>query len=327
MPTLDPATPPAVPAGYQPVPLAALDYRRDTAIDLFVLPAGKKAPILLRDSGLQLSDARTKRLLDGYEQQVLVRTGDFAAFSQAMLTEIDALVADEAVPAHDRFALLQFAAASEVEQAFERVDPGHAIDLAGGVSSSIVSLVSSAELSPDELYNIARHDYHTFVHVTNVTCYATLLAEALGVNDQADLHELAMGAFLHDIGKRQVPRDILRKPARLTDEERAVIQTHPQLGYEELAGRPEVTGRQLMMVYQHHEWVDGGGYPVGVLADELHEWAQLLAVVDVFDAMTGQRPYRKPSAPDFVMSFLDERAGSQFNPEMVRCWTQLLAGT
>lgn len=78
-----------------------------------------------------------------------------------------------------------------------------------------------------------------------------------------------------------------------------------------------------MMAYQHHERPDGKGYPVRVLRDEIHPWARMLAVVDVFDAMSGRRPYRQPASPEDALLRLAESAGDQFDPEAVLCWISI----
>jgi HD-GYP domain-containing protein (c-di-GMP phosphodiesterase class II) len=141
------------------------------------------------------------------------------------------------------------------------------------------------------------------------------------------LEQIAKGAMLHDLGKRFIPASILSKPAKLDREERAVIETHPLRGYEELCQRDDVTFEQLMMTYQHHEKWDGSGYPVGIARDEIHPWARMLAVVDVFDAMTGMRPYRKPATAQAAMDYIRQNAGTHFDPEVVECWDAAMSSS
>jgi HD-GYP domain-containing protein (c-di-GMP phosphodiesterase class II) len=81
---------------------------------------------------------------------------------------------------------------------------------------------------------------------------------------------------------------------------------------------------QLMVVYQHHERIDGSGYPVGFQGDEIHPWARMLAIVDVFDAITGRRPYRKSAASSEAMEYICSNAGTHFDPEMVACWKSIM---
>src|SRR5262249_58452180 len=152
-----------------------------------------------------------------------------------------------------------------------------------------------------------------------------IVGEGLGMGADNEYEPLAKAAILHDIGKRFIPASILSKPAKLDPEEREIIETHPQRGYEELCGRDDMTEAQLMMVYQHHERYDGKGYPVGFQGDEIHPWARMLAIVDVFDAMTGTRPYRRPTMPADAMEYICKGAGTHFDPEMVACWNSIMA--
>ena len=81
---------------------------------------------------------------------------------------------------------------------------------------------------------------------------------------------------------------------------------------------------QLMMVYQHHERPDGQGYPVGIEQDEIHPWAEICSVVDVFDALTSERPYRRPMPAPRALEYLQSKAGTQFNAEIVQCWIRVM---
>ena len=169
-----------------------------------------------------------------------------------------------------------------------------------------------------------QHDYYTYTHVTNVCTYALILAKGLGMSSFQELRAIAVGALLHDLGKRLIPTAILNKPARLTENEMRVVQQHPTTGFRDLSARTDLTLAQLMMVYQHHERLDGSGYPVRIVGDEIHPWARLCAVVDVFDAFTCCRPYRHATPAQEVIKFLVEHAGKAFDEEMVRCWISLL---
>lgn len=313
------------PAGYKILEEAALRTLDHWDIDLFVLPKHASSPVLLKEAGMKVNEISTQRFADHSELPILARERDHEALSRQMLGQLDELVTDDSLPPAERFALVQFAAAAEVEHAWKLVRPDKLVELSDTLSTSITTLLHGEASTPHELFNIAKHDYQTFTHVTNVACYAVLLAEAIGCTNEDEQREIAQGGFLHDMGKRHIPGEILRKPSRLNDEERRIIQTHTQLGYEELLGREDVTRNQLLMVYQHHEWVDGGGYPVGVKGEELHPWSKLLAVVDVFDAMTGSRPYRKPCTPREAIEFMEEKSDVQFDKEIVQCWKAKVA--
>ncbi len=97
---------------------------------------------------------------------------------------------------------------------------------------------------------------------------------------------------MHDLGKLDIDERILNKPGRLDDNERKIIETHPTLGLNRVAQRDDLSEGEFMMIYQHHERFDGTGYPVGLAGEDTHPWAQICAIVDVFEALTSNRPYR-----------------------------------
>jgi HD-GYP domain-containing protein (c-di-GMP phosphodiesterase class II) len=147
------------------------------------------------------------------------------------------------------------------------------------------------------------------------------VAESIGITDKFELQQIAKGGLLHDIGKRFMPRRLLNKITSFDAEEKKLLHSHPQKGYEELCRFEGITQGQLMMTYQHHERVDGKGYPVCLTGDEMHLWAKICAVADVFDVLTGKRPHRKPDPISKVVAMMQDAAGSHFDKEIVRCWS------
>jgi len=152
-------------------------------------------------------------------------------------------------------------------------------------------------------------------HSERVTALALDISRAAGLShEEQDL--LHRGGLLHDIGKIGIPNRILDKPSKLTDEEFALLRTHPEMGGRIL--EPIEAYRNVVpVVVQHHEWVNGGGYPHGLKGAEICIGARVLAVADVYDALIYDRPYRKGWSEERVMSFITERAGLQFDLDVV----------
>lgn len=319
------AMPMQCPDGFEPVHPVVLVRLGLWDMDLFLAGANGGKPVLLRGSGVEVDGQRIDALVESLETPVLVRSSDYQKLSEHLLDSLDGVVEDESIPSADRFVMVQTAAFAEVELASTLIDPERFVGASRRVGGVLVKLLQCGDMTPAEMFAVARHDHYTFTHVTNVCCYALQLATELGVTDPDELHELAVGALLHDSGKRRIPPSLVRKPGRLTKSELAIVRMHPQHGFEDLARGASLTLRQLMMVYQHHERVDGAGYPVGLTGGEIHSWARLLAVVDVFDALTGRRPYRRPCSSEVALRHLKAHAGSHFDKEMVRCWSKIIA--
>jgi HD-GYP domain-containing protein (c-di-GMP phosphodiesterase class II) len=296
-------------------------------VDLFIQESADRPPRLYVRSGGTIDHAVLNQMAETGIQHIYVQVEDFQRFGSHLLESVESAAEENAVPPAERFAALQLALAVEIERTAQTIDCGPYVAVSERVGRDLMTVFSGSEVLPRDLFRLARHDFNTFTHVTNVASYSMVLAERMGLASGRDLELVAKGGMLHDIGKRFIPAAILTKPAKLDAQERAIIETHPQRSYEDLCQRNDVTFEQLMMAYQHHERYDGKGYPVGLAGDEIHPWARMLAVVDVFDAMTGMRPYRKPATAQAAMDYIRQNAGTHFDPEVVTCWDKAMSGT
>jgi putative nucleotidyltransferase with HDIG domain len=159
-------------------------------------------------------------------------------------------------------------------------------------------------------------------HSKRVAELALRLGEAVQLSE-LDLQVLYRGALLHDIGKIGVPAAILNKPARLTDEEMKKIREHPEIGFRILSPI-ESLADILPIVRHHHERYDGGGYPGGMPSSQLPELVRLVTVVDTYDTLVNDRPYRAGLDPEAALELLVEGDGSQFDPELVTALVTLV---
>jgi len=165
-------------------------------------------------------------------------------------------------------------------------------------------------------------DRETQDHTWRVTEMTLRLARALGVAEDQLAH-LRRGALLHDIGKMGVPDAILLKPGPLTEEEWAVMKQHPRLAHEMLS--PIAFLRPALDIpYAHHERWDGTGYPRGLRGEEIPLAARIFAVVDVFDALTSDRPYRKAWSREEALAYIRQQAGTHFDPRVVEAFLREL---
>jgi PAS domain S-box-containing protein len=166
-------------------------------------------------------------------------------------------------------------------------------------------------------------DRDTEGHTQRVAELTVRLARAVGV-PEPDLVHVLRGALLHDIGKLGIPDGILLKPGPLTEEEWAVMRQHPEYAYRWLSGI-EFLRPALDIPYCHHERWDGAGYPRGLKGEEIPLAARIFAVVDVFDALTSDRPYREAWSQEEAVRYIREQAGVQFDPRVVETFLELVA--
>jgi PAS domain S-box-containing protein/putative nucleotidyltransferase with HDIG domain len=166
-------------------------------------------------------------------------------------------------------------------------------------------------------------DQETEGHTQRVTEMTVRLARACGLSD-VELKSVRWGALLHDIGKMGIPDNILLKPGPLTVEEWNVMRQHPVLAYEMLAPIHYLRAA-LDIPYSHHEWWDGEGYPLGLKGEQIPLAARIFAVVDVWDALRSQRPYRSAWLDQKVIEYLRKQAHTHFDPHVVDVFLTLLA--
>lgn len=161
---------------------------------------------------------------------------------------------------------------------------------------------------------VEARDPYTGGHLWRVSQFSRLLAEDLCL-PAGEVARITLGGFLHDLGKVGVPDAILNKPDKLTDEEYAVIKTHPDIGRRLLASHPLAQLVQAAIT-QHHETPDGRGYPAGLIGDAIPLDARIVGVCDAFDAMTSTRPYRRGMPIAKALAIIAENMGKQFDSDV-----------
>ncbi|MBO8137962.1 MAG: HD-GYP domain-containing protein [Desulfotomaculum sp.] len=174
------------------------------------------------------------------------------------------------------------------------------------------------------LSDIRSVDDYVFGHSVNVCVLALITGIAMGY-DRRRLYNLAVGAMLHDIGKIKVPKNILDKPGKLTKEEFEVIKKHSLWGYEILKANVNINITSTVAVYQHHERYNGQGYPQGLKGKQIHEFAQIVGLVDMYDAITANRVYRKAYPPHEAFEMIAGSGDYLFRYDIVKAFLNHVA--
>lgn len=176
-------------------------------------------------------------------------------------------------------------------------------ELSAVLDDIIGQLLTSKDLTVN-LSDIRFTDDYTFAHSVNVAILSIMNAISLGLSKR-ELNEVGMGAFLHDMGKVVVPLPILNKPGMLSEAEMNEIKKHPRYGMDLVRARDIASQAVLSVIYQHHERIDGSGYPQGLRGDELEIFPRICAVADVYDALVSDRPYRAGYLPHRAMDIME----------------------
>ena len=309
----------AIPGDLVPVAVETLRPKAVLQFDLFLRGGSGQVPVLFRECHYPLEADDLASLGERGIETLYIASHEMAAYERYLREQV---VADPTIPPAARYRALRDVCRTGFLEALRSNRPARMVENAVRMAAEIVDVVCDDGLILADLFAVMQHDYCTFTHAANVCAYSIALADALGVKDRQELTKIAVGALLHDVGKRNVPPAILNKPGKLTSGEFELVKKHPRDGFAELAGRSDLEWGQLMMVYQHHERPDGSGYPVGIEENEIHPWAALCSVVDVYDALTSERPYRRAATAGEALGYLFAKAGKQFNAEIVKCWIQ-----
>lgn len=167
-------------------------------------------------------------------------------------------------------------------------------------------------------------DRETEGHSRRVTELAIELAKKLGLNKKEEIDQIHRGALLHDIGKISIPDSILNKPSSLTPEEYTIVKQHTSYAYELLKEIPYLQSPLDIPCFHHENW-DGQGYPKGLKGEEIPLPARLFAVVDNWDALSSNRPYRKAWADNKVIAYIKEQSGRKFDPQIVEVFIEMVS--
>ncbi len=206
------------------------------------------------------------------------------------------------------------------EEAKKRVK----IDIARNTVSKILDDLSLNRDLIVSLLDLRTYNDYTFAHSVNVTILSLVLGVALSLNE-LEIKDLGIGSLLHDIGMARIPKKIYLKPGPLTKREYETVKEHTKIGFELLRWNQDISLVAAHMAYQHHERMNGTGYPRGLSGERIHRFAQIAMVADVYDALTSERSYRKRVLPHEAVEYLMGGAGTLFSLRVVEAFVKHVA--
>ena len=303
-----------------PVSLAILIPERICGVALYTRDEASGSMRLFRGPEYPITKIDIQRLAASGRTRLYVSAPEHHEFQKYLRDNLEDVVQDESRGATERFATLNEVVRDVLGESFRKGNVRETIDNTQRLGVQTVELICREDVVVTDLRSVLYHDYHTFTHSANVAYYAVLLATRLGIDSKAELNQIATGALLHDLGKLQISDAVLTKPGKLDEREFSIIKQHPTTGFRKLCHREELSFAQLMMVYQHHERLDGKGYPVGVGGSEVHHWSRITSIVDVFEALTSNRPYRAGMSAKDAFGIMDRTVGTAFDEDLYECW-------
>ncbi len=182
---------------------------------------------------------------------------------------------------------------------------------------NVVDLILTDDATNSHLLKLTSYDYDTYIHSVNVGVLGLSLSKVLlRKGERHDMHALGAGFFLHDLGKVNIDEAIIKKPGKLTDEEMDIMRKHPSMGFKILQETKQISIESRLIVLQHHERHNGGGYPRKLRGEDIHIYGRICSVADVFDALVSKRPYKAQLSPFGALKLMKEEMLDHFHKDV-----------
>lgn len=307
------------------IPLDLLTLRADVPLDCdlyikkghrYLLYRSSRSPVPFR-----LADAQ--RLVLAGATHLWIRFSEDDGASQGRLASL-LCMPDEQLPPPAKAQLWYGSAMATAKRSIKgNAAPTTLRDVEGLINLTVDYLARSAAAF-SAILSATLHDNSIHTHAVNVAVYSLGLGKSMGTLSDQELCNLGLAAFLHDVGKARVPKEVLLKPGPLSAAEWVMMKQHPEWGLEMLSATPDLPEEVVAAVSQHHERLDGSGYPGGLGGGNLHPFATIVSLVDAFDAMTSFRPYARARSAYDALSILKKDSGVKFDPGLFASLVLLL---
>ena len=311
------------PPGYEPVPARVLTDISTLPCDLYIWRGPRPILYSSRDGDLRKVVARAHRGMS-----FLVREIDSDLLRGALADSLPRVLMNQRMTPVERSKTAYSIAAKVLIPVFTRENPldHDGLLLTHKVIDSItLNLVDDEEMVWAMVATMQKH-VATHAHAINTAVYGIVLARFMQLGPLETIRDVARGGLLHDIGKNRVPRGVLDKPAALDGSEWQIMRTHVKAGHDMIIRALGYPPSYAHIVVEHHERCDGSGYPAGRTAAGIPPDAQLVGIVDAFDALTTRRPYRSAVSPFDALHLMRVAMRGQFSDEILREFIKLLGG-
>lgn len=280
---------------------------------------------VFREKGLYMSQVELDTLAKNGVQHVYIRRDDVPAFTQfteALLEEMGTLspMADE-----KKVVALRDNAIGVMTDIFDAPTPEN-IERGVKVVSGFVYLLMKDPKAYQLLLSLSSHDPYTLQHSVGVATNSIMLAKKYGISDEKELIEVGVGGLLHDIGKTKVDKKIINKQGPLDESEWAEMKKHAMYGYEILKDNRNIGTKAKLAVLQHHEDNNGSGYPMGLSSGQVSIYAKIVALSDIYNAITTDRSYSKAKPPFEAFALIKDKLYHKVDPKLFEAMVKIYGG-
>lgn len=310
-------------SNYLSVSLFSLRPNTVTGFDLFLYPEPNHEPILYREKNVPFDTDVRDRLLASKTETLLIHASQEYEFRQYLEQNLSAILCDSTLSTHEKCDIVYTSAQWLIKDAMADPRAKEVIQRTEAMAGNMTKFIFSDEATMEQLLKVTSYDYYTYTHSVNVTLFSISLSVRLGF-DEALMHRIAHGALLHDLGKSQLDISIINCKGKLDDGQWDAMKRHPVYGCEILAEQGVTDDLIMMIVRNHHEKLNGTGYPDGLVGHDIPPAVRVVTVCDVFDALTSRRSY-KPSLDSFhALKLMHEEMREEIDQQYFKVFVTMM---
>ncbi|MHC4480025.1 MAG: HD-GYP domain-containing protein [Planctomycetota bacterium] len=319
------ATPHASEEGqFFPVHLAIMQPGTLAPVDLYMKVRPERGFTLYKTARTRLIDETRQRLLDRGVATLYLRKRDEYAYDEYVEQHLEAIVRDDLLPRQEACQVVYNSSTRVMRDVFQDPRSGKNLQRASLMVRVMVLAIIKDSDALWHMTTLASHDYYTYTHSVQVSTFLVATAkDLLGIDDETMLQRIGYGGMVHDLGKSQIPERILRKPGKLTHQELERVKQHPVLGLQLIEQHRKTPATSAAIVRSHHERIDGKGYPDGMAGEQLRPVVRLAKIIDVYDALTTERPYAPAQRPFDALRLMRKLEG-QFDADLLEAFVRFL---
>lgn len=267
---------------------------------------------------------KVKRLLEeGTDQDFYIHEEDLFKYYSHATRSLRAVMSNPNIPVKVKTEKIYEVSKGVMKEFFDNNTSEKILETSEEVMEMMEECMSTAEAGFHGITEITSKDYYTYTHSVNVGLYCM----TFGVKSKMpknDIRELSLGGMLHDVGKAKVDYALINKDGKLTDEEFEKMKIHTTEGAKTLSGMHCFASNVVRMASEHHEKFKGGGYPIGKIGNEIHLFARICKIMDVYDALTTRRSYKKALSAFDTLIIMKKQMANDFDPELLQNFIRLM---
>lgn len=271
-----------------------------------------KLYLKLIDINESYSPKITKTIKKNHIKDVYVLTKDYEEYEADTQEYLGSLIKRDNIPTTIKFEIVQDLTADAMNNLFHTEINTKQLQSVNVLLNDTIDLILHEKSAIKAMLDVTTYDYYTYTHCVNVFLYAVGFGRYLNL-DKEKLQLLGKAALLHDLGKKDIPNKIVNKQGALTDDEFEIMKHHPTYGVEILKQSGETNKILFDIIEQHHEKLDGSGYPKKLIKDEINYYSQIVTIADIFDALTTKRSYKDALSSYDALDIMHNKMSNELN--------------